>query len=412
MPISKKQGSTGTHDSTDLSRNRKSISLSVTTESGVSLFRRLLKIGEEEAIFALREIDEGAQIQSVRYWVILTASSGIATIGILIGSPLILGCAMILSPLLKPVIGIGAGFAVGDVYLSIKSLLNLFLSSILTILVAILLSKMAPVRELSPEVLSRVSPGGFYLIISAFCGPLIVISGFGSAKEHYRVGIGTVLGVSLLPPLCIFGLAVERSLRWDIQQGLLLSFLANLSLIVVTSAACFYIIFEKYDIPNLIHLLSSHRQKNEHLYQFVSDFRIWQKFESRFSLENRIMFPSLLIFLFSVPIFSSFFLLKQKSNIREFIDSKLSVLGEIHYIRGSETLIFTGSTVSGTLVFYSNKSPDGGLTKSLNEELTSGFPGISFTIQLARIQRETDLHSSKLSDFTEADVLEKPDPTD
>ncbi|EPG74574.1 PF04087 domain protein [Leptospira fainei serovar Hurstbridge str. BUT 6] len=366
----------------------------------LSKIRKVLDINEEEALFALRDIDDGAQILSLRYWIFLTASSGIATLGVMLTSPAILIGGMMLSPILRPVTGISAGFAIGDVYLSIKSILNLIIGCLLTIVTAALLSWISSVNEINPELLSRISPNISYFLICIFCGLLSFIASIRTAKDNYKVGVGTILGVILLTPLCMLGFGLGVGIRSYILQGALLTFLTNISVIVVSGAICFYAVFKKCNIPNVIHLLSSRRSKDERLYQFLSSFKLWQRLESQFSFENRVVFPSLLILIFSYPIFSSIFLLKQKAEVRNFLESKLAPLGDLSFVRGTETLIFTRSDVSGTLVFYSRKPPIG-LTKSLNEELTVNFPDVRFGINLVRVQRESDALQTRLSDLME-----------
>ncbi|EQA45635.1 PF04087 domain protein [Leptospira broomii serovar Hurstbridge str. 5399] len=372
----------------------------------LSKVRKVLDINEEEALLALRDIDDGAQILSIRYWLFLTASSGIATLGVMLASPAILIGGMMLSPLLRPVTGISAGFAIGDVYLSIKSILNLIIGCLLTIITSALLSWISSVREINPELLSRISPNISYFLICIFCGLLSFIASIRTTKDNYKVGVGTILGITLLAPLCMLGFGLGVGMRSDILQGALLTFLTNISVVVVTGAICFYAVFKKCDIPSVIHLLSSRRSKDEQLYQFLSSFKLWQRLESQFSLENRVVFPSLLILLFSYPIFSSIFLLKQKAEVRSFLESKLAQLGDLSFVRGSETLVFTRANVSGTLVFYSRKPPIG-LTKSLNEELTANFPDIRFGINLVRVQRESDTHQTRLSDLMENEFFDR-----
>ena len=88
----------------------------------------LLRIDPESKPKVYLAVFDGADIQDVNYWLELFLSAGIATFGLVLNSPAVVIGAMLVSPLMGPIIAAGLAFAAADLYLGIKSLLQLGLS--------------------------------------------------------------------------------------------------------------------------------------------------------------------------------------------------------------------------------------------------------------------------------------------
>jgi uncharacterized membrane protein len=69
-----------------------------------------------------------AEITSPSYWLEIFFSAGIATFGLVESSPAVIIGAMLISPLMGPIMATGLALALGDLYLGIKAVLNLFIS--------------------------------------------------------------------------------------------------------------------------------------------------------------------------------------------------------------------------------------------------------------------------------------------
>ena len=87
-------------------------------------FEKLLRIKPETKPDVYLEVFDGADIQNTNYWIELLLSAGISTLGLVISSPAVVIGAMLVSPLMGPLIAAGLSFAAADLYLGIKSLLQ------------------------------------------------------------------------------------------------------------------------------------------------------------------------------------------------------------------------------------------------------------------------------------------------
>lgn len=75
-----------------------------------------------------KEVASSAELRSLSYWLEIIFSAGIATFGLVLNSPAVIIGAMLISPLMSPIMATGLALAVGDLYLTIRALLNLVLS--------------------------------------------------------------------------------------------------------------------------------------------------------------------------------------------------------------------------------------------------------------------------------------------
>src|SRR5271165_6324016 len=74
------------------------------------------------------QLFEATEITSLSYWLGIFFSAGIATLGLVESSPAVIIGAMLISPLMGPIMAAGLALAVGDLYLGIKAVLNLITS--------------------------------------------------------------------------------------------------------------------------------------------------------------------------------------------------------------------------------------------------------------------------------------------
>ena len=119
---------------------------------------KLLRVDPESKPAVYLQVFDGADVQNVNYWLELFLSAGIATLGLVLSSPAVVIGAMLVSPLMGPIIGFGLALAAADLYLGIKSALQLMLSVLGSILFAGLLVWVLPLDTATPEILARTNP--------------------------------------------------------------------------------------------------------------------------------------------------------------------------------------------------------------------------------------------------------------
>ncbi|WP_095012002.1 TIGR00341 family protein [Tsuneonella mangrovi] len=168
---------------------------------------------------------------SARYLFMTAMSGGIAILGLLLSSPAVVIGAMLLSPLMGPIIGLGFALAIGDYQWLRQSARSLLYGSLMAILLCTLIVFFSPIQTVTSEIASRTRPNLFDLMVALF-------SALAGAYAMIRGKEGTIVGVAiataLMPPLAVVGFGLA-TLNWTVFQGALLLFLTNLITIALTA---------------------------------------------------------------------------------------------------------------------------------------------------------------------------------
>ena len=94
----------------------------------------------------------------MNYWLEIVFSAGIATFGLVLNSPAVIIGAMLISPLMGPIMATGLSLAVGDLYLSIKAVANLVVSIAMAIALSAFFVWLLPFHSATGEILARTNP--------------------------------------------------------------------------------------------------------------------------------------------------------------------------------------------------------------------------------------------------------------
>ncbi|NQV94687.1 MAG: DUF389 domain-containing protein [Sphingomonadales bacterium] len=201
----------------------------------IRLFRRWWRVSVRGGV------DQQAVIDKVRedsgftpHFAFMTSmSAGIAILGLLLSSPAVVIGAMLLSPLMGPIIGAGFALAVGDSAWLKQSGKAIVLGTIISILFAGLVVTMSPLQTVTAEIAARTRPNLFDLLVALF-------SAMAGAYAMIRGRMGTIVGVAiataLMPPLAVVGFGLA-TFNWAVFGGSLLLFFTNLMTIALTATA-------------------------------------------------------------------------------------------------------------------------------------------------------------------------------
>ncbi|MCB2051085.1 MAG: TIGR00341 family protein, partial [Novosphingobium sp.] len=169
---------------------------------------------------------------SARYLFMLMMSAGIAILGLLLSSPAVVIGAMLLSPLMGPIMGLGFALAIGDFGWTKQSAKSLAIGTVLSILFCAFIVFVSPLQTVTSEIASRTRPNLFDLLVALF-------SALAGAYAMIRGREGTVVGVAiataLMPPLAVVGFGLA-TLNGTVFWGALLLFFTNLMTIALTAA--------------------------------------------------------------------------------------------------------------------------------------------------------------------------------
>jgi len=156
---------------------------------------------------------------------ILICSIFVASIGLNANSTAVVIGAMLISPLMGPILGIGMSIAINDIDTLKKSLVNLATMIVLSLLTAFLFFFLFPLKEETSELLGRVKPDIRDVLI-AFFGGLALIIARTKKGTIASVIFGVAIATALMPPLCTagWGLAIGR---YDFFFGAMYLFTIN-----------------------------------------------------------------------------------------------------------------------------------------------------------------------------------------
>lgn len=161
-----------------------------------------LNNGEEEKQKVLDNVFSNTSFRGSNLW-ILACAIIIASIGLNVNSTAVIIGAMLISPLMGPIVG--AGFALGtyDFALLKKSGKNLLIATLVSLLVSFLYFYLSPFKDVQSELLARTSPN-IYDVLIAFFGGLVGVIAITRVEKGNPIP-GVAIATALMPPLCTAG---------------------------------------------------------------------------------------------------------------------------------------------------------------------------------------------------------------
>jgi uncharacterized hydrophobic protein (TIGR00271 family) len=174
---------------------------------------------------------------SAGYFLILSIANLIALCGLIMNSsPVIIG-AMLISPLMGPILSFGFAFVTGDRGIWRSSVKKISVSVVLTILVAAIATYLSPLKDLTAEILSRTKPNLYDLIIAFLAG----VAGAGAIctrKNYMTIVPGVAIATAVIPPLSVAGFGIGTG-NFAIFFGGFFLFFTNFVAIILSTCAVF-----------------------------------------------------------------------------------------------------------------------------------------------------------------------------
>ncbi len=161
------------------------------------------RIEHEDVIDHVRE--EGHL--SGRFIFMTAMSCAIATLGLLLSSPAVIIGAMLVSPLMGPIMLMGFSFSVLDLISLRRAVVTLFCGMVVALAISFLIVKASPLTDATPEILARTRPNFFDLLVAVFSG---LAGGYAVINRKGETIVGVAIATALMPPLAVtgYGLAV------------------------------------------------------------------------------------------------------------------------------------------------------------------------------------------------------------
>ena len=167
-----------------------------------------------------------------RDMVILMCAIIIASVGLNMNSFAVIIGAMLISPLMTPIVGIGLGFAIYDILLIKKALKILIIEIAISLFASTLYFYLSPITIASTELTARISPTVWDIII-AIAGGIAGVIG-GRKKEANNIVPGVAIATALMPPICTAGFGIAHG-NGQYLFGALYLFMINCIFIMLTT---------------------------------------------------------------------------------------------------------------------------------------------------------------------------------
>lgn len=240
---------------------------------------------------------------------ILIFSIFVASIGLNVSSTAVVIGAMLISPLMGPIVGVGMSVAINDVDTLKRSFVNLGIMVGLSVLTASIYFLISPVKEETPELVARTYPTILDVLVAIFGGLALIVAKTKKGTIA-SVILGVAIATALMPPLCTVGYGLANA-KWEYALGALYLFSINAVFIALST----FVVAKLLGFP-LVKYANSRRRRR--IAQIASTIAII------------VMIPSVILFvnLLRKQVF--------ESKAREF-------LNETVQYSGSETLKYTSN---------------------------------------------------------------------
>lgn len=158
--------------------------------------------GEEKRESVLENIKQSTSFRGANLW-ILACAIVIASVGLNVNSTAVVIGAMLISPLMGPIVGAGFALAVFDFELLKRCGKNLLIATIVSLVVSAIYFFISPFKDAQPELLARTSPT-IYDVLIAFFGGLVGVIALTRVEKGNPIP-GVAIATALMPPLCTAG---------------------------------------------------------------------------------------------------------------------------------------------------------------------------------------------------------------
>ncbi|CAN5897507.1 hypothetical protein BH11GEM1_BH11GEM1_18630 [soil metagenome] len=227
------------------------------------------------------------------YWIQLVLSAGIATLGLVLNSTAVVIGAMLVSPLMGPIVELGMGFAVGSPLLLMRAFVRVTLSIVIATGFSALLTQALPFHEITAEISARIAPTALDLLVAAFCALTAAYTTVRPGSDTTAAAAGTAVGIALVPPLCTAGFGLGTG-SLSVARGAALLFTANLSAILVLSVLSFLLIgYNQVDAAALEHGFVDHDDTRTDKVAARLQRGLHHILGSKFSLPTRVIVPAI-----------------------------------------------------------------------------------------------------------------------
>jgi uncharacterized hydrophobic protein (TIGR00271 family) len=212
-----------------------------------NLFEKFkLNAEKEDLQTVVGNIETGVVFRGTNLWVLIFAIF-VASLGLNVNSTAVIIGAMLISPLMGPIMGIGLGMGINDVALVRKAILNYSIATGVALTTSTVFFLLSPLDDAHSEILARTAPNIYDVLIALFGGFAGILA--TSSKQKGNVIPGVAIATALMPPLCTAGYGLA-TLQFKYFVGAFYLFIIN----------TVFIAFATLIIVRLLHFPHKHLQ--------------------------------------------------------------------------------------------------------------------------------------------------------
>lgn len=178
------------------------------------------KQAEEETI---RDITSGISFHGANLWILIFAIF-IASLGLNVNSTAVIIGAMLISPLMGPITGLGLSVGINDLELFKRSMRNFLVMVVISIITATIYFLLTPLKGAQSELLARTSPSLYDVFIALMGGGAGILAVATKGKSNVIPGVA--IATALMPPLCTAGYGLATA-HWQYFFGAIYLFFIN-----------------------------------------------------------------------------------------------------------------------------------------------------------------------------------------
>ena len=260
-----------------------------------SNFFRALIVYFKTVVSIRQEVDYEGSVEAIRkdidfkgvnVWV-LGASIAIASIGLNVNSTAVIIGAMLISPLMGPIVGVGLSVGINDFKMLIRSLKSLGTAVLISVIISTVYFLITPFGEVQSELIARTRPTLLDVLIAMFGGIALIVA---KTKKGTVASVifGVAIATALMPPLCTAGYGLANG-NWSFFLGAFYLFLINSVFIALST----WLIVKYLKFP-LATYINQERQKKVKRYILVislliiipSGFTFWNTIQENIFINS------------------------------------------------------------------------------------------------------------------------------
>ena len=318
------------------------------------------KEDEQETIDSIKK---GVEFKGTNLWVLIFATF-IASLGLNTNSTAVIIGAMLISPLMGPIMGFGLGLGISDFELIKRSFRNFAIATVFSVITSFIYFLISPISEAQSELLARTQPTLYDVLIAFFGGLAGIVA--SSTKSKGNVIPGVAIATALMPPLCTAGFGLATGNLYYFFGAFYLFFINSVFISLAT-----YLVVRVLKYPKKVFLDKDHEKRVTRYVGIIVIFTI---------------VPSL--FLSYRLVKTTYF----NQQVLNYVNTELAFPNTQIL---SKTITNTSDKKEIKVVLIGDNVSDSTIESALNRLPNYGLKDVSLVVQQGFSEQETDINKLK-----------------